>query len=173
MRKLVPIKIKIEKGPQGYKYPQFNKIKAELRHNTDWSKFFDLFGIGWKYDNTVVDDDNRFGCTCIPKDFAIAAARMFPTHVEIITEDEFEDFYNNKFAVKMPIEMLQGEILTAIKARVDLEKSGDAPPPSAAIVEARKKCLDPNCDTHPGIVRNTQKTWKEFKSLRHIEIEQV
>ena len=160
----------------------------------DWSKYFDVFGIGWHYDKLSglgvsdfddpdVDNDHPhanpdpscwFGATCVPADFATKAAEMWPDRVELLDEASWEKFYDDRAHVKEPTEHLDTDVLQGIAARVALEQAPNehAPTtaPSAAILAARAKCLDPACQTHPGIRKNLNRRWADHKAARGITI---
>ena len=53
--------------------------------------------------------------------------------------------------------------MQGIAARVQLESAGMAPAPSAEIVAARAKCLDPAEQKHRGIRKNMRKVWEDAK----------
>jgi len=186
---LVPIKVKIVRAPDGsHGYPQFNRLPAEVRGHLDWSKFFDSHGIGWHYDKLSgfgeVDDgtvpaghrhrnddpDCWYGATCVPEAFAVAAQAEFPSEVEILTEAEFESFYDDRAHVNEDDESLDTDVLQGILARVQLEEKGIAPAPSAEILAKRARCLDPSDQGARGIRKNVGRKWADFKKRRGVKI---
>ena len=164
---LVPIRVKIKHGAVGggikHIYPDFNLIAPSIRRGgMDWSIYFDFYGIGWHYDHLSgigesdaynPDPDIWFGCTCVPEDFAIAAATLFPNDVEIIDEATFETFYNERAHIHEPAQFHDAEILEGIKARRDL---GITDTPEIL------KALDPN-DPTSGIRNNPVRFWEGCK----------
>ncbi len=164
---LVPIMVKLYRRDNGEaNWPNFNIISLKIRENKPWSIFIDSNGIGWFYDKV-----NNLGtgavygtaCTLVPEPFANAAVDNFPLLVSILTEAEFETFYEEKAALNMPTEYLDTEVLQGIAARIALEVSGDAPVPSQEIRDARAKCLDPNETDYRGIRKNLRKKWVDAK----------
>lgn len=170
MRILVPIEVKIGRGLVNGKvqaiYPNFNKIDKVIRKGLDWSYYFDVEGIGWHYDMTDklgegVDPNLQFGVTCIPKDFALASVLLFPTNVSILTEVQFEDFYDNKSHINDQINIIDIDAIQSIKIKRDLGKKED---------KDDKDALDPDND-RPGIRKNYNKTWSLKKTKEDIVIE--
>ena len=171
---LVPIKVVLGLRPNGHlDWPAFNRLPANVRGDIEWSKFVDIQGIGWHYDQVEsigkgasVDTP----CTLVPKAFADAAVAMFPEVVFILTEREWEIFYDDRARVEEPEEFLDTEVLQGILARVQLEEKNIAPPPSQSILDRRVECLDPNNIHTRGIRKNEEKTWKLLKQNRNYTI---
>jgi hypothetical protein len=179
---LVPIRIKITRGVKNGQlqniYPAFNELDPSVRGNCDWAQFIDQYGIGHHYDHEcgfgetdAYNDDPgvQYTATCVPAAFASAAVDTFPNLVEILSETDFEAFYNTRSHDKDDTEVLDTEVLMGIQARIALEDAGAAPAPSTEIRARRTECLDP---THKrrGIRKNLRKKWADFKTLKGIEI---
>ena len=164
---LVPIKVILGRRPSGEAdWPDFNAIDSTIRDNQPWSKYIDSKGTGWVYDkveNLGTGADNGIACTLVPEDFANAAVQLFPAVVSIIDEATFNTFYDQRAMVKMPTEFLDTDVLQGITARKQLEDLGVAPAPSAEIIAARQKCLDPNEQNYRGIRKNLRKKWVDAK----------
>ena len=165
---LIPIMVLLyrRKG-EGADWPNLNAIDSAVRGGQPWSKYIDSAGIGWLYDkvsNLGTGADHGTACTLVPKPFADAAVAAYPDLISTMTEDEFEDFYDNRSTVNQPTETLDTEVLQGIAARVQLEKDGVAPAPSAEIVAARAKCLDPAEKDYRGIRKNLKKKWVDAKA---------
>jgi len=164
---LVPIKVILKQRPNGEAdWPDFNAIDSSIRNNQPWSKFIDSKGIGWFYDkieNLGTGASHGTACTLIPEDFANAAVKQFPDIVSIIDEVNFETFYNERALVRMPTEFLDTDVLQGIVARKQLEDLEIAQPPSAEIMVARTKCLDPTEQNYRGIRKNMKKKWVDAK----------
>jgi len=165
---LVPIKVKIEHGElKGHKFPEFNNLPVQARKFMDWSHYIDAYGTGWHYSEEGFDEGRApeywYACTCVPEDFAVAAADKFSGQVTIITETEFEEFYDNEAMVNQDTEFLDTNALQGLTARIQLEESS-APTvePSEDILELRRKMLDPD-DPKQGIRKNPKKKWKDCK----------
>ncbi len=166
---LVPLKIKIGKRENGSaKYPDFNRIKVVQDLAIDWSVYIDSKGTGWHYDKTSSHSDNtvdspfgqQFGSILIPKEFADEAIDMFPEECTILTEEEFEDFYDNKAHVKDSEEIIDEGILTKIKLKKDLGLKLTAEQEDAIDIEKEQK----------GITKNKNKKWKDYKLSKGIKI---
>lgn len=171
---LVPIKVILKRRPNGEAdWPDFNAIDSSIRDNRPWSKFIDSKGIGWLYDkieNLGTGADHGTACTLVPENFANAAVVQFPDIVSIIDEAEFETFYNERAMVRMPTEFLDTDVLQGIMTRKQLEDTGIAPAPSAEILAARIKCLDPTEQNYRGIRKNMKKKWADAKIDLQVEI---
>ena len=168
MRNLTPIKVKILQNQDGSaSYPDFNQLNCV---NINWTKYVDTEGLGWHYDKTSGLRDNaahspigqQFGVLIIPKEFADEAVVMFPNICSKITETELEDFYNNKAHINDPEEKFDQVILDGIKAKQDL---------GIDLTESQLKAIDPN-DPTPGIVKNNNKYWSDFKVKMDVNIVQ-
>ena len=171
---LIPIKVLLyRREGEGADWPDLNVIDPAIRGGQPWSKYVDAQGIGWLYDKlSNLGTGAEFGtaCTLVPKPFADAAVVAYPALISTMTEVEFEDFYDNKSAVNQPIETLDTDVLQGIVARVQLEKDGVAPIPSAAIVAARAKALDPAEKDYRGIRKNMKKAWSDAKGEFNISV---
>ncbi len=171
---LIPIKVLLyRRNGEGADWPNMNVIDSALRGNQGWSKFIDSDGIGWLYDkisNLGTGADHGTACTLVPKSFADAVVMAYPDLISTMTEVEFEDFYDNRSTINQPVETLDNEVLQGIAARVQLEKDAVAPAPSAEIVAARAKCLDPNEQNYPGIKKNLKKRWADAKGEFNAEV---
>jgi len=171
---LVPIKVILKRRANGEAdWPDFNIIEASKRDNKPWSKFIDSGGLGWFYDkidNLGTGAANGTACTLIPEDFADAAVLAYPTLVSIINETDFETFYEERALVRMPVEFLDTDVLQGIVARKQLEDLNEAPAPSAEIVAARAKCLDPAEQNYRGIRKNLRKKWADAKIDMDVEV---
>lgn len=171
---LVPIQVILNRRPDGgIAWPDFNQVESSLRNDQPWSKFIDSAGIGWHYDkvnNLGTGADNGCASTLVPQAFAEAAVLLFPSIVSIVDEATFEKFYNDKANAHMPIEFLDTDILQGITARVKLETDGVAPAPSAEILAARAKCLDPTEQEYRGIRKNMKKKWTDARDALNVTI---
>jgi len=171
---LVPIKVILKRRANGEAdWPDFNVIDSAKRNHKPWSKFIDAHGIGWLYDkvdNLGTGADNGTACTLVPEEFANAAVEKYPTLVSILSEAEFETFHDERAMVRTPMEHLDTDILQGIIARKQLEDLGVAPVPSAEIVAARTKCLDPDDQDHRGIRKNLKKKWVDNKQELNVEV---
>lgn len=171
---LVPIKVTLKRRPNGEAdWPNFNLIDSAIRNDQPWSKFIDSAGMGWHYDKIEnLGTGAASGCavTMVPKDFADAAVVLFPSLVSIVDEAAFETFYEERATVSMPTEFLDTDELQGIAARVQLEVAEVAPAPSAEIVAARAKCLDPTEQTYRGIRKNLKKKWVDAKTEFNVAV---
>lgn len=184
MADLVPIKIKITRGMVGDKfqnvYPDFNKLPSGVREGLDWSHYLDHHGIGLHYDQVSgfgeTDEENpdptcMYCATAVPEAFATAARQMFPLLVSILTEDEFEHFYDNRAHVHDPEEKIDKAVVEAMILRKQMEDAGLVPQPTVGEVNRRKRALDPNSAT-PGIRKNHHRRYVDMKERRAVRIRQ-
>jgi len=171
---LVPIQVILKRRANGEAdWPNFNAIESSLRDHKPWSKFIDSSGIGWLYDkveNLGTGADNGVACTLVPAGFANAAVTLYPTVVSILSEADFEVFHDTRAMIRTPTEHLDTDILQGIVARKQLEDLGVAPAPSAEILDARAKCLDPTDQDHRGIRKNLKKKWVNNKKELKVEV---
>ena len=166
---LVAIKVKIGLDDKGYaKYPDFNNISSVIRHDLDWSSYIDTYGSGWHYDKQSGHRENsidspfgqQWGILMIPKDFASAALALFPEEVSEMIETEVETFYNTKAHLHEPDEKIDADILAQIKTKQDI---------GVPLTSNQIKAIDPD-DPTPGIVKNKNKLWADYKTLIDVEI---
>ncbi len=168
MKDLVPIKVIVKKGfdektkQNRAIYPDFNQIDSVIRKGLPWSVFIDHEGISWHYNkiNNIGTGEKEGRCvTCVPKDFAYAAVKLFSDEVSILTESEFEDFYDNKAHAHESDEIVDLETLQIIKLKEDLGLK----------TPEKVNALNPN---HPakGIKKNENKKWKDKKNKLNINI---
>lgn len=159
---LVPIKVKIGLKSDGHAgYPNFNLLDSSIRDNMDWSKYVDVKGLGWHYDQVSGHKEDtlnspygtQYGVLIVPKVFADTAISKFPKEVTKLTELELEDFYDNRSHVYDPDEKIDNLVLEGIKLKQDL---------GIPLTANQTKALDPN-DLTPGVCKNDSKTWKDYK----------
>jgi len=163
---LVPIKIRIGLKHDGScEYPQFNTLTS--LGGQKWEKYIDLHG-GWFYDKVAghADDDLEsphglwYGVILVEGAIAAEAVDKFPERVEILTEVEFEKFYNERVAVDLPEEDIDTEVLNGIKLKKDL---------GIRLTLSQESAIDPSTETR-GVRVNHKKTWKQLKAKSKIEI---
>jgi len=166
MRELTAIKIKIGIKQNGQaKYPNFNQLQCVKDSGLDWSKYIDIYGLGWFYDKVSGHQDDtpdsphgmQFGCLTVPEDFAEQAVAMFP-EVEEIDEVDFEIFHNTKATAHLPDEEINKDVLDSIKAKQDL---------GLDLTIDQTKALDPEDNTQ-GIRKNNMKKWSDRKVVQNI-----
>ncbi len=192
MRDLVPIKIIIglltdseslrANQTLGHaSYPDFNSLPVVQASGLDWAHYINTFGLGWQYDSCcghkedTVDSPfgQQFGILIIPKVFADQAITAFGITVATPhapfsyairkqTEPQLKEFYDTHVAADQPEQNIDNEILTSIKLHRDLGRV-DEP--------WMLRALDPNTDD-PGITKNKQKHWDDFKLLKGVRIVQ-
>lgn len=140
------------------KYPDFNQINASIRKGMDWCTYIDAFGISMQYDKTCGHKehsvDSPFGQQCcviaVPQDFATEALKM--PGITKLTPAEFEAFYDGKAHAHEDAEIVDTDVLQAIKAKEDL----------GLAVPEKTDAVNPD---HParGIRKNTEKKWADKK----------
>ncbi len=179
MRTLVPLKIKVGLDEiTGYaKYPNFNLgVNPSIRKGLDWSKYIDVHGGGMHYDKTCghKEDsvDSPYGqqwcCMCVPSDFANAAVAAFPGEVSIISEVDFEAFYNDKAHAHEPDDILDTEALNGLNAQRQLMVARGTE--VAALDVKITRALD-NTNPERGVRKNPNKTWADVKKAKGITIQ--
>ena len=168
-RELVGLKVKIGLKPNGHaKYPNFNVLGTVSSSTMDWSRYIDVFGLGWHYDKTsghkeeTVDSPHgqQYGVLIVPEAFADEAELEFSDTCEIIEDAELETFYEEKAHAHEPDEDIDEHILAAIKAKQDV---------GVALTPQQIKALDPEDDT-PGIKKNKNKIFADFIVKRGVTI---
>ena len=163
---LVAIRIRVGigvgKGGKRAIFPAFNNLPGTVRGDMDWSTFVDVFGTGLEYDNVAgygkvdaysTERMKQFVCTCIPSEFAVAAAAMFPEDVKIIDEAGMEIFYNERAHADSPEELADNERLQTIALKKQLD---------IVLSDEDNDALDPLKDTK-GLRINPNKTWARHK----------
>lgn len=169
----LPIKIKVVRGLNEFIYPDLNQISSSIRKELTWQKFTELYGTNIRYDtvDSVILNNNAEGyCgSVVPKAFATEAKRLFPDLITIMSEIEWEDYYNNNLAKYDPLEHVDYDVLKVHQLRMQMEKEGMIPAPSQEILEERRNSLDPDCPA-PGIRKNVTKKWENFKEIKKIKI---
>ena len=171
-RELTTIKVKIGKKKNGHsKYPDFHLLQVVIDADMDWAKYVDVYGLGWKYDKKCGHDEVDaeslqgiwLGMLIVPEVFAIQAVAMFPDEVELLDNVDAESFYNNRVTIKMSDEIIDTDVLQGIKLKQDLGQS---------LTLQQQKALDPN-DDRPGIRKNKDKVWADFKVKKSITIKDL
>ena len=164
--KTIKVKIKL-KDDGSAKYPTFNDLKSVQTSRMDWSKYVDVYGLGWQYDKTSGHTEDtaesprgqQFGMLIVPEDFANEAVAMFEECVAI-EEAEAKDFYENKAVINQPDEIIDEKILTGIKLKQDLGQT---------LTAEQVNALDPTKE-EKGITLNKDKKWSEFKLKKGVTI---
>lgn len=169
MRKLVPIQVIIRRkrdnsGQPVNDYPDFNKIPEGIRGSLDWCHAIDHYGIGMHYSRDGFgqgeDPHSQICGTCVPDLFATTAVEMFPDRVKILSEADWEKFYDDDAHSHEPEENLDASTLQAIAAKKLL---------GIELTQSDRNALDPN---HPaiGIQKNMRRFWKDAKKYHGITI---
>lgn len=166
MRELAAIKVRIGIKTSGAKaghhqYPDFGQLPCVVAGGMDWSRYVDLHGEGWHYDNISGhrddDDDSpfgqQFGMLLVPAEFAEQAVAMFPATVSRLSESECSIFYESRVTARQPEFLENVETLQAIAAKRQI---------GLPETEADKDAINPDHPS-PGIVRNPRKAWADFK----------
>ncbi len=142
------------------KYPDFNQISEANRGGMDWCEFIDAYGIGMQYDKACGHKevgDTPVGQQCcvvaVPQAFATEALGLFPGELTQLTPVEFEAFYNDKAHAHEPVDLIDNDVLEAIKAKEDL----------ALAVPEKANAID-RLHLDRGIRKNINKVWADFKT---------
>lgn len=175
MPTLTPLLVKIElNGDGSAKYPDFSTLASVVASGSDWSKYVDVQGDGWVYDNSSGHADDtpsgrgqfdsprgqHWGVLLIPLAFANEAVTAFPATCSILTEADLETYWD-EFAMRdQPDDTENALILENIASRKAINGR----------IRARDvAALDPD-DPTPGVTRNIRKTWARFKAARNITV---
>lgn len=163
---LVPIKVKIGlREDNSAKYPDFNQLQVVKTSGMDWSHYIDKYGTGWMYDTighreTAKNNDEwdspygqQWGVILVPESFATQAVNLFPDEVKTIDETKTKSFYESRVTPDQPNVMVDAEVLESIRQRESL---------GIDVTEEKTKALDPD-DPSPGVVKNKNKKWDDFK----------
>lgn len=170
MIELVPIKIKVTKDARGmFIYPKFKKTLQFFKDNPDYQAFPLLYDK--KSDCKIETDGSPLGMRwcmkLVPKKFAEEALLVYPDTVFEMTEEEAEEFYNNKAMAHMPENKYDIQILQGLQIELDLrEKIGE---PTSGLRVKIKAAIDPDND-EPGIKKNKDRKWLELKKNMNLKI---
>lgn len=169
-RQLSALKVIIRlKTDGGALYPNFNSLSTVQATGLDWSRYVDVYGLGWHYDKTCGHTQEavgspvgtQIGVLIVPKTFVDEAISTFPSDCSKLTELELEDFYNNKAHVTEPDELFDMEILEGIQFKQSF---------GLALTAQQIDAIDPTKDT-PGIRKNKSRLWADYKKETSITIE--
>ena len=151
------IKIKVVKGtgtqPQMV-HPSFSWQGLPI------AQVIDRDGIGMHYEvvNQIGNGATEmYALTSLPDDIAEAFALACP-EVTILTDLEAKAFWENNITVNDNVEILDTEVLQAIKLKQDLK---------IALNQDDLDALD-STKKKPGIRKNPTKLWNDYKALRGI-----
>jgi len=174
---LVPLKVKIGLRANGHAdHPDFNVLGSTILKGMDWSHYIDKYGMGWHYDKSCGHKEHRaeanaetdspmgmqWGVLMVPKDFADAAVAQFSSVCFKLTEAELTDWYDNRCHAHESDEKVDKPVLEVIKAKQD----------AGIILTAKEEAaLDVN-DPTPGITKNRNKNYVDFKSDRKLRVVQ-
>ena len=182
MRDLVAIKIKARMSATStaYEYPDWkqlsDKVWKGIKHRTiqEQAKYFERYGISMFYDPCdmgdvdaeVLEYDVRYVGTCVPSDFARAAAKRFPNLVTILTPEEWEAWYDTRLACDQPDEIVDLKALQVIEILEALAARNYGKRPTQAKIH---KALDPK-DSTPGVIENPNKTWARLSKKKGVNL---
>ena len=177
---LVPILFKIRPGvttdgKRRYQYPAFHTLDKSVTDGLEWNQYVDAKGIGFHYDQTITlagGAPEQLVGTCVPESYAKVLVTEFKGAVEVVSEEVFEDFYNNKAHVLDPVEIIDNNILQSIILRKQAEDMNLVATPAEHVIRYRADALDPQKNV-PGIRENINKYWQSFKRLRGVSIKGV
>lgn len=167
-KNLVPIKVKIGLRPNGHAdHPDWYKLPLAASEDPAHH----MFG-GWSYDKTSGHKDEtpdspygmQWGMMLVTEKFADEAIAILPSLVTIMTEEEAEDFYNNKSRAHLSENSFDERALTGLKLEFDLKEILGQD--TTALKKKIAKAIDPLDDTEPGIRKQMEKKWVDAK-LKH------
>lgn len=181
MAEYIPIKIKtttwygdeLDLGdhiPGSHKYPDFGKLQIVMDTKvTKWAYYVMVHCPGaWYFDNKspqhVDSQGSPFGTwymvLLVSEEFAGQAVAMYPDLITVLTELDFEDFYNNRVAYNFPEQDIDTAIVNGIIAKQNV---------GGELTDSQLDAINENTNT-PGIRPNKRKTWSAFKSYMGITI---
>jgi len=177
---LVPIKVKIGLRTSGEaNHPNFNTLAVVVDSGMDWSNYIDTFGSGWLYDQDSGHKETRdnkdewdsphgeqWGMVLVPKLFADQAVAAMPGIVTKLDETKCQHFYDNFHAKNLPDNNVDEKALKEFQA-----KTSSGAELTVEETARRDKALDPN-DSAPGITKNQNKKWVDFKTMKGVNIVQ-
>jgi hypothetical protein len=177
VKELVPLKVSIGlKAVDGSaEYPNFNLVSAAVRKGMDWSKYIDVHGTGWCYDQMCghkedggVDSPvgHQCGCMCVPEDFALEAVNLFPATVSRMTPSEYATFHDTKGHVRDDEETIDAEVLNGLAARRNLMIARGVS--TTTLDKQIDRALDPLQETEMGVRKNKDKKFVDFAVNRGI-----
>lgn len=171
MQNLVPIKVKIGLRPNGHAdHPDWYKLP--LAATEDPAKHMSS---SWKYDNLYGHQEEgpnspigmQWGMLFVTPLFAQQAKQVFPDLVFELTEAEAQDFWENRYAVDIPENKVNLEVLQALQLELDLKTKLNIDTTDLKIKIA--KALDPN-DKEAGLRKSPLKKWADAKTTLSINM---
>lgn len=163
----VQIGLKVTGGRLFHDFPDFNTLAVVIASGLDWSVYVDKEGASWFYDTCGHADEEPgsprgtwLGVLLAPDAFATQAVAAFPTLTTILTEAAWEIFYDTKHAKEAPDEDIDVEIVKGLESKTALGQP---------LTANQVKALDP-ADDAPGIRKNKNKAWADFKVRTGITI---
>lgn len=173
MANLLPLRVTLIKDPvRKTVFPDWSSLSADGRLNgSKVGEWVDSHAGGWRYDkveNLGTGAPNGVAVALVPAWFADAAVALHPSRCSIMTEAQYQDFYENRAMVKQPSLRRDEVRLTALKAERDLRvaRSMDLNAIDAEIDAA----LDPDNEAAGGVTRTPEKTYTDHKTRRGFTI---
>jgi hypothetical protein len=170
------LKIIVTRKADGYNlYPEFDLLDAikdtqypvtKAGGKDRWKFYVDRECGGWLRDNVTpmhkVAVDSPLGThvrvILAPADFADQAASMFSETCTVLSDAEMKSFYEDKFAVIQPTEIIDNDVIIGLNAKVAAGK--ELSPEQLDMLDSTK----PSCGIRP----NPKKTWSGYKNEMQI-----
>jgi len=170
MTELVPIKIKVTKDGKGhFVYPKFKNKLQFFREHRDYQSEPLIYDK--KYDCKTEGAGSPIGMRwcmkLVPKEFAIEALQVFSSTVFEMTEDEAEDFYDNR--AKISVSENNYDIKTLQGLQLELVLKEKLKQDTSEVKERIRKAIDPNDDSS-GVRKNKEKKWKDLKASMNLKV---
>ena len=132
----------------------------------------------WHYDKKSGHDDDdpvspldtQRGVRLVTPAFAANAIARFggpPYNMRLLTEAQWEAFYDNRVRGHMRAARTDTDVLLALKSELDLRTAAGLS--TAAILARIAKALDPD-DDEPGVKRDRMRRWATFKAAQSLII---
>ena len=177
MPTLVPIRVKIGLRANGHAdHPDWTQLPMITTDN-DVKQYAPF---GWMYDKVSGHQDERvsgswaspigeqWGCLLTTQAFATEALTVFPTLITQLNEQQFRIFYDDMVMQHVPNRKYDLQILQGLQIELDLvEKLGWNTNPIKLKIA---KAIDEDDETEPGIKKNKNKKWADFKVEKGITI---
>ena len=175
---VVFIKVKIGLRPNGdADHPDWTQLPCagiDTKEEKELKLRTEMF-LGWFYDQISGHQDDsigsplgvQYGMLGVSDKFANEAKQMWPDKIEILTEVQAEDFYNNRVTVNQPENRYDADELQGLYYELQLKKelAEDVEPVKTRISMA----LNPENDVS-GVRKNKTKIWTDLKTQKGIEV---
>ena len=177
MADLVPIRVKIGLRPNGHAdHPNWTQLPL-INEDRDVRQYAPF---GWMYDKASGHAEKRaagpwaspigeqWGCLLVTRAFADEALVALPLIVSEINEQQLQIFYDDLLMQHLPENDYDIQALQGLQLELELtEKLGKS---TNALKAKIAKAIDTDNEDEPGIKKNKNKKWADFKVAKGINI---